>query len=142
LNSIGHWDYERGRVKTYYSHLKDEVPQNRIDLKYQFLKTEVTNSRGKTTYTLQMIQGISLVKEIKGCSSCGSLHKKLNYNRRFDLESITSVIDGKRSPPSTPMITPPSLDAGGRDHRKEGGCDFEEEGYFLHLHHRPDDPFC
>jgi YD repeat-containing protein len=34
-NLFGHWDYDaNGRVQTYYSHLKDSVPQNRIDLSY------------------------------------------------------------------------------------------------------------
>ncbi len=93
-NLIGHWDYTNGRVTTYYSHLKDSVPQERIDLSYEFLKTIVTRSTGVTTYTTDIIDGISVVTEIDGCSICGSVHKRFDYTLRLDLADVTSVDSG------------------------------------------------
>ena len=58
-NLIGHWGYDsKGRVITYYSHLKDSVPQDRIDLAYQSQNTTVTKSSGTTTYGTEVIDGI------------------------------------------------------------------------------------
>jgi RHS repeat-associated protein len=94
-NLIGHWVYDtKGRVITYYSHLKDSVPQDRIDLSYQFLKTIVTRSTGVTTYTTDIIDGISVVTEIEGCSDCGSVHKRFDFTFRLDLADITSIDGG------------------------------------------------
>lgn len=94
-NLIGHWDYDsKGRVITYYSHLENGVPQTRIDLSYGFLTTTLTNSKGTTTYTTGIVGGISVVKEINGCSSCGSIHKVFSYSPRVDLTDVTSVSEG------------------------------------------------
>ncbi|OPX99190.1 MAG: putative deoxyribonuclease RhsC [Syntrophorhabdus sp. PtaB.Bin006] len=91
-NLTGHWEYDgRNRVKAYYSHLKDSVPQNRIDLAYQTLRTNVTRSTGTTSYILQLIDNTAVIKEIEGCSACGGVHKRLRYNHRSDLVSVTSV---------------------------------------------------
>jgi RHS repeat-associated protein len=144
LNLIGHWEYDnKNRVKTYYSHLRDGVAQNRIDLKYQFLKTEVTNSKGKTTYTIGMLGGISLVKEIKGCSSCGSLHKKLSYNNRLDLISVTSVIDGKEITTRYTYDNPTTswMQVGEVVEMREALGWVEEQVTSYTYTHRTDDPF-
>jgi RHS repeat-associated protein len=93
-NLIGHWDYDSdGRVITYYSHLKNGIPQDRIDLAYQFQKTQVTKPSGMTTYTTGVIGGssISLPQEIKGCSSCGGADKRLVYSPTLDLIWITYI---------------------------------------------------
>ncbi len=68
-NLIGHWDYDNSnetdrrkiRVNTYYSHIKDTVPQEKIELSYQFLpfdfpKTVVKRYTGATTYSQPLIQ--------------------------------------------------------------------------------------
>ena len=94
-NLIGHWDYDsKGRVITYYSHLENGVPQERIDLSYGFLTTTLTNSKGTTTYTTGIVGGTSVVKEINGCSTCGSTHKVFSYSPRVDLTDLTSVSEG------------------------------------------------
>jgi hypothetical protein len=91
-NLIGHWVYDnRHRVTTYYSHLKDSVPQERIDLTYQLGGTVVTRSTGATTYTTGVIDGISVVQEIQGCSTCGSTHKLFSYSPRLDLTQVSSI---------------------------------------------------
>ena len=93
-NLTGHWNYDsKGRVSTYYSHLKNGVPQDRIDLQYELLKTNVTNSTGTTTYTIGVIDGIYRAKEFEGCSSCGNQHKRLTYDQRLNLVSVTSIGD-------------------------------------------------
>ena len=38
--------------------------------------------------------GISVVKEINGCSTCGSIHKLFSYSPRVDLTDVTSVSEG------------------------------------------------
>jgi RHS repeat-associated protein len=81
-------------VITYYSHLENGVPQNRIDLSYGFLTTTLTNSKGTTTYTTGIVGGVSVLKEINGCSTCGSIHKLFNYSPRVDLTDVTSVSEG------------------------------------------------
>ena len=94
-NLIGHWDYDTwGRVVTYYSHLKDAVPQDRIDLTYQLGGTVVTRSTGTTTYTTDIIDSIHVPKEIQGCSGCGAQHKRLTYSPRLDITSVTYIKDG------------------------------------------------
>ncbi len=105
-NLVGHWEYDNNnetdrrkiRVKTYYSHLKDSVPQKRIDLSYQFLpfdfpKTVVTRSTGATTYTIGIVEGVHVVKEIEGCSTCGGIHKSFEYSNRLDLTDVTVIDD-------------------------------------------------
>lgn len=91
-NLIGHWGYDnRHRVINYYSHPKDGVPQERIDLTYQLGGTVVTKSTGATTYTTGVTDGISVVQEIEGCSTCGSTHKRFSYSNRLDLSHVTSI---------------------------------------------------
>jgi len=91
-NLIGHWGYDsRRRVINYYSHLKDGIPQERIDLTYQPSGTLVTNSTGTTTYTTSVIDGISVVQQIQGCSTCGSVNKSYQYSNRLDLTQVTSI---------------------------------------------------
>ena len=91
-NLVGHWEYDsKGGVKTYYSHLKDGVPQERIDLSYELQKTKVTSSKGVTTYTTGTIDWIVVVKEIENCSTCGGVHKRFDYSKRLDLTKITSI---------------------------------------------------
>ena len=93
-NLIGHWGYDTwGRVVTYYSHLKDGLPQERIDLTYQLGGTVVTKSTGTTTYTTDIVDEINVAKEIQGCSSCGTQHKRLEYNSRVDVVSVTNMIN-------------------------------------------------
>jgi RHS repeat-associated protein len=94
-NLIGHWGYDnRHRVISYYSHIKDSVPQERIDLTYQLGGTVVTRSTGTTTYTTAVIDGIDVVQEIQSCSTCGAQHKRLAYSPRLDVTSVTYIKDG------------------------------------------------
>jgi YD repeat-containing protein len=91
-NLVGHWDYDSyGRVITYYSHLKDSVPQERIDLIYQLGSTVVTRSTGATTYTTSVVDEINVVSGIEGCSTCGSINKGYQYSNRLDLTQVTSI---------------------------------------------------
>jgi len=95
-NLVGHWEYDaNGRVKTYYSHLKDGVPQERIDLSYHQLGgTVLTRSTGTTTYTTAIIEGIKVVQQIEGCSTCGGVNKSLQYSNWLELTDVT-FIDGQ-----------------------------------------------
>ncbi len=91
-NLIGHWGYDnRHRVINYYSHIKDSAHQEEINLTYQLGSTVVTRSTGTTTYTIDVLDGIRVVTEIDGCSTCGSVHKKFDYTLRLDLADVTSV---------------------------------------------------
>jgi YD repeat-containing protein len=91
-NPIGHWGYDNWhRVTTHYSHLKDSVPQERIDLTFQPGGTVVTRSTGATTYTTSVIDGINMVSGIDGCSTCGSIKKSFQYSNRLDLTLVTSI---------------------------------------------------
>ena len=91
-NLIGHWGYDAyGRVITYYSHLKDGVPQERIDFTFQAGGTVVTRSTGATTYTTSVIDGIDVVQQIQGCSTCRSVNKSFQYSNRLDLTQVTSI---------------------------------------------------
>jgi len=91
-NLIGHWGYDnRHRVINYYSHIRDSVPQERIDLTYQVGGTVVTRSNGTTTYTTSVIDGIYVVSGIQGCSTCGSVNKSFQYSDRLDLTQVTSI---------------------------------------------------
>jgi RHS repeat-associated protein len=95
-NLIGHWDYDpKGKVIGYHSHLKDSVPQERIELSYELQKTKVTGSTGVTTYTTGIIDGIAVVKEIENCSTCGIVHRRFDYSKMLDLSKVTSVSEGK-----------------------------------------------
>ena len=53
----------------------------------------MTRSTGDTTYSKDIIDGISVVKEKQGCSSCGTQHKRVEYNSKVDVTSITSITD-------------------------------------------------
>jgi len=91
-NLIGHWAYDnRHRVTTYYSHLKDGIPQERIDLTYQPGGTVVTRSTGATNFTTAVIDGIYVLQQSNGCSTCGSVNKQFAYNNRLDLTQVTSI---------------------------------------------------
>jgi RHS repeat-associated protein len=91
-NLIGHWGYDNGhRVTNYYSHIKDSVHQEEINLTYQTESTVVTSSTGATTYTTTDIDGIKVVQQIQGCSTCGSINKSFQYSNRLDLTHITSI---------------------------------------------------
>jgi RHS repeat-associated protein len=91
-NLIGHWGYDnRHRVTNYYSHIKDFVQQEEINLSYHHGSTDVTRSTGTTIYTIAKIDGIKVVEEIQGCSTCGSVNKSFQYSDRLDLTQITSI---------------------------------------------------
>jgi RHS repeat-associated protein len=91
-NLIGHWGYDnRHRVINYYSHLKDGIPQEEINLTYQPSGTVVTRSTGTTTYTTGVIDEMSVVTGIDGCSTCGSVNKSFQYSNRLDLTHVTSI---------------------------------------------------
>jgi RHS repeat-associated protein len=93
-NLIGHWDYDTwGRVTTYYSHLKDSVPQERIDFSYESPGTLLTRSTGVTTYTTSVVDRMKVINEIEGCSTCGSVHKRFEYSDRLDLTDLTAISD-------------------------------------------------
>ena len=91
-NLIGHWGYDnRHRVINYYSHIKDTIHQEEINLTYQPGSTVVTNSTGTTTFTTSLIDGIYVAQDIQGCSTCGSPHKQFSYSNRLDLNQVTSI---------------------------------------------------
>jgi len=91
-NLIGHWGYDnRHRVINYYSHIKDAVHQEEINLTYQVGSTVVTRSPGTTTYTTAVIDSIDVVQQIEGCSTCGSVNKSFQYSNRLDLTQVTSI---------------------------------------------------
>ncbi len=91
-NLIGHWGYDnRHRVINYYSHIKDSVHQEEINLTYQTGGTVVTRSTGTTTYTTSVIDSINKVSGIDGCSDCGSVKKSFQYSNRLDLTQVTSI---------------------------------------------------
>jgi YD repeat-containing protein len=48
-----------------------------------------------TTYTQQIIDGVSVIREIEGCSTCGSPHERFEYDQRLNLVAVTSIVDGK-----------------------------------------------
>jgi len=91
-NLIGHWGYDnRHRVINYYSHIKDNVHQEEINLTYQPSGTVVTKSTGTTTYTTAVIDEISVATGIDGCSTCGGNNKSFQYSNRLDLTQVTSI---------------------------------------------------
>ena len=100
-NMIGHWQYDGlGRVNLYYSHLKDGIQQDKVELQYDYLQTKVIRRIGETNYetiyTLQYIDRVSVIKEIQGCSACGNIHNRFEYTQRvdvLDLEAVTSIND-------------------------------------------------
>ncbi len=92
LKLIGHWEYDgKDKVTGYH---EDDKGWGRVDLHYEFLRTEVVHSTGVTSYSLGIIDGIFVVKEIDGCSSCGAKKKRFEYSQRLDLVSVT-YIDGQ-----------------------------------------------
>jgi len=91
-NLIGHWEYDnRHRVTNYYSHIKDNVHQEEINLTYQSSGTSVTRYTGTTTYTNNVIDSIDVVQQIDGCLTCGSVKKSFQYSNRLDLTQVTSI---------------------------------------------------
>jgi len=91
-NLIGHWGYDnRHRVINYYSHVKDAVHQEEINLTYQPGGTVVTRSTGATTYTTSVVDSINVVSGIDGCSTCGSVKKSFQYSNRLDLTQVTAI---------------------------------------------------
>jgi YD repeat-containing protein len=92
INLVGHWEYDTwDRVINYYSHLKEGIPQERIDLTYELGRSLLTRSTGITTYATEIIDGIVVVKEIEGCSTCGGVHKRFSYTNRLNLAQVTSI---------------------------------------------------
>ena len=89
-NLVGHWGYDAyGRVITYYSHVKDGVPQERIDLTFELGRTLVTRSTGTTTYNTAVIDEIDVVQQVDGCSTCGGVNKSFQYSNQLDLTDVT-----------------------------------------------------
>ena len=89
---IGHWEYDdKDKVEVHWSHLKDGIPQGRIDLEYDDLRTRVIDSKNVATYRREVIDGVYVVGEIEGCSSCGSIHRRFDYSPRLDLMGVTSI---------------------------------------------------
>ena len=89
---VGHWEYDaNGRVITYYSHVKDGIPQGRIDLSYQSGSTVLTRSSRTTNYGTAIIDGIHTVQGIEGCSTCGGINKSFQYSGQLDLTQVTSI---------------------------------------------------
>jgi len=83
-NLIGHWEYDTyGRVITYYNHLKEGVPQERIDLTYQSGSTLVTRSAGAATYTTAVI----------GIRAIGVAPSKFGYSMEPGLKMIHLAIE-------------------------------------------------
>jgi YD repeat-containing protein len=94
-NHIGHWGYDGySRVNNYYSHIKDSVHQEEITLAFQLGGTDVTRSTGTTNYTTAVIDGITVVQEIEGCSTCGGVNKSFEYSNHLELTDVT-FIDGQ-----------------------------------------------
>jgi len=93
-NLIGHWGYDNyARVNNYYSHIKDSVHQEEINLTYPTGKTELRRTIGGqtylTTYTTGVIDGISVLQQIEGCSTCGGINKSFQYSNQLDLTDVT-----------------------------------------------------
>jgi RHS repeat-associated protein len=143
-NLVGHWEYDtNGRVKTYYSHLKYGVPQERIDLTYQVGGTVVTKSTGVTTYTTSVFDGIYLVSGIQGCSTCGSVNKRFQYSNRLDLTQVTSI-DGSNQYTTQYTYDNPtnSWEQVGEIVQKTEALGWPEQRMTSYTYtHRTDDPF-
>jgi len=94
---IGHWEYDDWkRVTRYYSHLKEGVPQEEITLAYASGNTVVTrfaenNNTYSTTYWTANINGVHVVTEIDGCSTCATPHKRFQYSNSLDITRATIV---------------------------------------------------
>jgi RHS repeat-associated protein len=143
-NLIGHWEYDSpGRVITYYSHLENGIPQNRIDFSYGFLTSTLTNSQGATTYTTGIVGGIPVVQEIQGCSTCGSIHEVFNYSPRGDLTDVTSV-DGPNQYTTHYVYDNPTLpwNQVGEVTQMTEALNWPEQRITSYAYtHRTDDPF-
>ncbi len=143
-NLIGHWGYDnRHRVINYYSHIKDSVHQEEINLTYQVGGTVVTRSTGATTYTTAVIDGISLVQEIQGCPTCGSVHKTFGYSNRLDLTQVNSIDGANQYTTQYVYDTPPNPweQVGEILQMKEAVGWSEERTTTYTYSHRTDDPF-
>jgi RHS repeat-associated protein len=144
-NLTGHWDYTGGKVTTNYSHLKEGVPQERIDLVYQNQQTLVTNSTGTTTYTTALIGTINVATEIQGCTTCGGIHKRFTYSSRHELTDVTSISDSDGKQYTTHYV----YDNPTNPYDKVGEIISKTEAYGLPEQrttsytytHRTDDPF-
>jgi RHS repeat-associated protein len=143
-NLFGHWGYDNWhRVTTYYSHLKDSIPQERIDLTYQTGGTVVTRSTGAATYTTAVIDGINVVQQIDGCSICGSVNKSYQYSSRLDLTQVTSI-DGSNQYTTQYTYDNPTnpWEQVGEILSKTEALGWPEERTTSHTYsHRTDDPF-
>ena len=143
-NLIGHWVYDTwGRVITYYSHVKDGVPQERIDLTFELGRTLVTRSTGTTTYTTAVINGINVVQQVEGCSTCGSVNKSFQYSNRLDLTHVTSTSDGQNYTTQYTYDNPPNSweQVGEILQMKEAVGKPEQRTTSYSYTHRTDDPF-
>jgi RHS repeat-associated protein len=143
-NLIGHWAYDSyGRVTTYYSHLKDSVPQERIDLTYQVGSTVVTRSTGATTYTTAGINGINVVSGIDGCSDCGSVKKSFQYSNRLDLTQVTAIDGSNQYTTQYTYDNPPNpWEQVGEVLQKTEALAWPEQRITSYSYtHRTDDPF-
>ncbi len=143
-NLVGHWGYDnRHRVTTYYSHLKDSVPQERIDLTYQPGSTVVTTSTGTATYTTATIDGINVVQQINGCATCGSVNKSFQYSNLLDLTQVTSIDGSNQYTTQYTYDNPtnPWEQIGEILQMTEALGWPEERATFYTYSHRPDDPF-
>ena len=72
---FGHWGYDSYGIKVtnYYSHIKDGVPQEEINLTYPFGKTELRRTIGGQTYLTTYTTGV-IDRNESGESSRGLLH--------------------------------------------------------------------
>jgi RHS repeat-associated protein len=98
-NLIGHWGYDSySRVTNYYSHIKDSVHQEEIDLTYPTGKTELRRTiEGQsylTTYTTGVIDKMVVVQQVEDCSTCGGVNKSFQYSGQLELTDVT-FIDGQ-----------------------------------------------
>lgn len=143
-NLIGHWAYDsRHRVINYYSHIKDSVHQEEINLNYQLGSTVVTRSTGTTTYTAAVIDGIDVVQQIQGCSACGSINKSFQYSNRLDLTHITSIDGSNQYTTQYTYDNPPnSWEQIGEILQRKEAIGWPEERTTSYTYtHRTDDPF-
>ncbi len=143
-NLIGHWGYDnRHRVTKYYSHIKGSAHQEEMNLTYRLGSTIVTRSTGTTTYSIDVLDGIRVVKEIEGCSTCGSTHKRFEYTSRLDLARVTSIDGGYEYTTRYIYDNPPNPweQVGEVVQTTEALGWPEERTTYYSYTHRTDDPF-